>query len=95
MTPRQRELARHALGLNEVTVERKSYRNRFHTHNESPDWKEWNKMVENGDATRTLMKRKNGKRPPDYLFEMTHEGAVKALKPGESLCREGFPIQGR
>lgn len=82
MTPVQRELARHALGL--PNDQRKSYRNRFYAH---ADHEQWNDMVSAGDAAA------HPSEPTQALnlFYLTHAGATAALNPGETLDAEDFP----
>ena len=81
MSPKQRSLARHALGL--PNRYRRSYRNRFLAGGACPDWQG---MVAAGQA-------ECGK--PDECgrnwFWLTRTGAEAALEPGERLCREDFP----
>lgn len=81
MTPAQRALARHALGL--PNAGRRSYRNRFLTGGESPDWR----------ALEAAGHAESGK--ADELgrtwFWLTRAGAEAALEPGERLCPEDFP----
>lgn len=87
MTPAQKELARHALGL--PNRQRKSYRNRFVAGNGHPDYLDWLVMVEDGNA-----ERRGGKALPyggDDFFWLTRKGAEAALEPGEKLCPEDFP----
>ncbi|WP_342152282.1 hypothetical protein [Methylorubrum sp. SB2] len=81
MTPRQLELARHALGLPNRT--RRSYRNRFLAGGESPEWRA---MVAAGQAERA--------EPDEHgrtWFWLTTAGALAALGKGERLCPEDFP----
>lgn len=81
MTPTQRELARHALGLGRGVPT--AYRNSFVTGPTSNDHKEWMQMVEAGEAT-----RRDGSSLPfggDDLFRLTRKGADAALNRGESL----------
>lgn len=81
MTPRQRELARHALGL--PNDRRRSYRNRFLAGGLCEDW---NAMTAAGLAEAGQ---------PDDLgrtwFWLTRAGAEAALDRGEMLCPEDFP----
>jgi hypothetical protein len=87
MTPRQKELARHALGL--PNNQRTSYRNRFVAGPGHSDYADWMAMVEAGLAT-----RRDGKRIPfggSDLFYLTEEGARLALEGRERLDREDFP----
>lgn len=86
MTPYQRELARHALGLRNGRTT--SYRNHFVAgpgHDDHPHWME---MVRAGLATR----RDGGKLlfGGDDLFHLTRDGAHAALMPGETLDPEDF-----
>lgn len=91
MTPRQKELARHALGLDQPFAKGKSYRNRFFITRNGPDWDDWRKMEIVGHAKKTQMKKAKDGRPAEYLFEMTRSGALLALNEGEWLCKEDFP----
>lgn len=86
MTPRQIELARHALGL--PNKMRMSYRNRFVAGVGHDDFEEWVQMVADGNA-----EMRDGKSLPyagDSLFWLTESGARQALKPREKLDREDF-----
>lgn len=83
MTPHQRELARHALGLAQRSSGH-SYRNRFAASRESDHHIEWEGLVSVGDAV---------KRPLDDtmdMFHLTRRGAEKALDEGEALDPEDF-----
>jgi len=86
MTPRQIELARHALGLpNRRGV---AYRNHFVAGPGHRDFSDWNEMVSSGCATvRRAVKTIGGQ---DF-FSLTSNGAYAALKPGERLDPEDFP----
>ena len=84
MTPRQIELARHALGLDGRRVV--SYRNRFIAGRDHADFAEWMAMVEQGDATRSTPMLHGG----SFLFELTGKGAEQALLPNEKLDPEDF-----
>lgn len=87
MTPRQKELARHALGLGNGQA--KSYRNRFVAGPGHPDYDDWLAMMAAGEAG-----RREAKTLPfggDDLFWLTPHGAQAVLEPGETLCREDFP----
>lgn len=88
MTPRQIELARHALGLTQQR--RKSYRNRFMAGPGHADYDEWLAMVTNGDADRV-----GAESVPlggdDDIFYLTPSGAQAALREGEELDPEDFP----
>lgn len=85
MTPEQKPLARHALGLpNRVKT---SYRNRFYAG--AMDAPEWRAMVAAGLANSEPVSHTS---IPDYtFFWLTPEGATAALEKGEKLCAEDFP----
>lgn len=88
MTPKQIELARHALGLKEGRTV--SYRNHFVT-DECPgnqDHAEWMQMVARGDAIR---RKGNPITGGMDCFYLTRGGAEAALKPNEQLDPEDFP----
>lgn len=83
MTPRQRDLARCALGLGIRTGRNKtvrSYRNRFFASIGHADYEDWKAMVAAGEA--------EGLGDP---FWLTRAGAEAALNAGESLDPEDFP----
>jgi len=87
MIPRQRELARHALGLS--ARHHRSYRNHFVCGPSHSDFFDWAVMVVEGNATY---------RPPravpfggDAIFYLTRAGAEDVLKRGEKLDPEDFP----
>ena len=87
MTPRQTELARHALGL--PNPYNRSYRNRYIAGSKHPSYADWQGMVKNG-----LAKFRDGESLPfggSHLFSLTRKGADAALLPGEKLCPEDFP----
>lgn len=85
MTPEQRKLARHALGL--PNGKRRSFRNRFATDG-GPDNDAWRAMVEAGFARmRPGVEWMGGM----DAFWLTRSGAEAALEPGERLCSEDFP----
>jgi hypothetical protein len=87
MTPRQIELARHALGLTKPGI-KCSYRKHFCAGPGHADYDEWVKMVADGNA----VQRKNIEHfGGDDLFHLTPAGAMAALRPGESLDHEDFP----
>jgi hypothetical protein len=90
MTPEQRTLARHALGLG--AKKRKSYRNRFVTGTGSRDHPAWMQMVEAGEAWRGRGNEITGHMD---FFALTLDGARASLAPGESMCSEDFPKQSR
>lgn len=83
MTPFQRKMARHALGLD--GERRRSYRNRYFTSVDTPSEDEWNDLCRRGLAER---EKGSGKLVHFYL---TDEGARKALDEGETLDPEDFP----
>ncbi len=86
LTPRQRELARHALGLN---GERKSsYRNRFVAGPGHDDHPEWMRLCRKGAAERRTARAVLG---GSDLFWLTRQGAEAALNAGETLDPEDFP----
>ena len=82
MTPSQRKMARHALGLD--GKRRRSYRNRYFAAVDTPAEDEWNELCRRGDAKR---EKGSGKLVHFYL---TDEGASKALDEGEILDPEDF-----
>lgn len=84
LTPHQRELARHALGL--PNKKNLSYRNYFCGSNDDPHW---NGLVDAGLAT----KRSHAAllHIDDVFFYLTAAGALAVLNPGEKLCPEDFP----
>lgn len=84
LTPKQRELARHALGL--PNRNRRSYRNRFVCEETEPNWSQ---MIADGYAT-----MRSGATLPfggNTCFYLTLAGAKAALDPREKLCDEDFP----
>ena len=83
MTPRQIELARHALGL---TTSRVSYRNRFFAARGGRDDMDWRSMVNAGYALRIPWGWTGG----DFYF-LTEAGAKAALRRRERLDAEDFP----
>ena len=90
MTEKQRELARHALGLPNKT--RTSYRNHFCAGAEHSDYPEWVAMVEQGDAIHREGSVLSG---GDDWFWLTDKGAMAALLPREKLSTEDFPATKR
>lgn len=82
MTPEQKEMARHALGL--PNASKRSYRNRYVVSRDSADWKA---LVAAGDAGIVT----DGYVVPTALFYLTEKGARAALENGESLDLEDFP----
>lgn len=90
MTPAQRALARHALGL--PNRRNLSYRNRYVVPPQDPAHAEWIKMVAAGWARDV---RVAGISAGDS-FCLTLEGAGQAVDPGERLDPEDFvSIDGR
>lgn len=85
MTPQQRDLARHALGL--PNQRRQSNRNHFVTGEGSDDYHAWKQMVENGHAKRRAGSPLTG---GDDLFWLTRQGAEQALDRGERLDPGAF-----
>ena len=85
MTPEQRELARHALGL--PNARNQSYRNHFVTGEGSSDFEHWCAMAAAGLARRRAGCALTG---GDELFWLTFKGATDALEPGEQLDPEDF-----
>lgn len=86
MTPRQIELARHALGLRPTRLI--SHRNRFLAGPEHPDYADWQAMVAAGQAKRLESEYLP---PGDVLFHLTRAGAEAALLPGDVLNPEDWP----
>jgi hypothetical protein len=83
MTPRQLQLARHALGLDgRRTV---SYRNYFVAGSGHNDYAEWMMMVGAGHAERGHF---SSHANIAYVFRLTPAGARLALLPGETLEEE-------
>ena len=85
MTPAQRELARHALGL--PSPNRTSFRNRYFAPALGHVTEQWRAMVAAGEAEGGTPAR----RMATIFFRLTLKGAQQALEPGESLCFEDFP----
>lgn len=86
MTPQQRLLARHALGL--PNRSRRSYRNRYLVPAGHPAHAEWSQMVDAGDAE--VLPPKLGSRSSNDCFVLTRLGAEEALDRGETLDAEDF-----
>ena len=84
MTPKQRKLARHALGLPNRT--KRSYRNRFRASYVPGDYDHWDKMGDAGLAIKSTAIYEGS-----VAFWLTEKGAKLALETGESLCPEDFP----
>ncbi|WP_457797671.1 hypothetical protein [Methylocystis sp. S23] len=84
MTPAQRELARHALGL--PNEQKRSYRNRYYVDATASTGRQWLIMRSRGFAEMVPL--------PECVadfFALTRAGAEMALDPGESLDQEDFP----
>jgi hypothetical protein len=86
MTPKQIELARHALGL--PNKARRSYRNHFCASPGHDDYDDWMLMVESAMARKFRGNQITG---GDDVFSLTVAGARKALKRGEHLDPADFP----
>lgn len=84
MSPEQREIARHMLGL--PNINRESYRNRYFASLGHPAWHALHEMVDIGWMN--LEDTKNGR---ETRFWLTKAGALLALDPGERLDPEDFP----
>lgn len=84
MTPRQRILARHALGLS--NTQRTSYRNRFIASENHTDYPDWIAMTHGAQAVHIKRSGTAGD-----LFYLTHTGAQAALDMGDRLSIEDFP----
>lgn len=86
MTPKQIDLARHALDLpNQRNI---SFRNRFCAGPGHRSHAEWEKMVRAGDAT---VQRQSGGLGGQDTFAMTLAGVKAALQSGETLNPKDFP----
>lgn len=84
MSPEQRRMARHALGLgDDRTV---SYRNRYYAHPTTARGIAWEDLAHQGLAERTSA----GGGLVCYF--LTVAGAKAAIEPGERLCAEDFPV---
>lgn len=86
LTPRQIELARHALGL--PNHGGRSYRNHFVAGPDHIDYYEWQKMVGGLFAQRSRPRAMLGGMT---VFYLTIVGAKAALQSGERLDLEDFP----
>lgn len=85
MTPAQRELARHALGL--PNAARRSFRNRYFAGAGGAAEEQWRQMVAAGEAEGD----QPGHKASSTFFCLTRKGAELALDTRESLCPEDFP----
>ena len=81
LTPVQRELARHALGL--PNDRNRSYRNRYVVYAGADKYVQWRGMVEIGAAEVSLQDNA-------MWFRLTLAGALLALDEGETLDVEDF-----
>lgn len=87
MTPKQRKLARHALGL--PNDKKQSFRNRFvATYAPGGDYDQWARMEAQGLAMQARAPIGNDKM---RRFWLTETGARAAINSSESLCPEDFP----
>ena len=82
MTPEQKKLARHALGL--PNKQRTSYRNHFCAGKGHLDYEQWIAMVEARDAVRVTGPNWGG----DDMFFLTWKGALQARESNEHISRE-------
>jgi hypothetical protein len=85
MTHKQRELARHALGL--PNRKQLSYRNHFVCGPDHDDYEDWLSMCQSGLAKHRNLGQASG---GDEVFWLTAEGAKLALDEGENLDVEDF-----
>jgi len=84
MTPRQVDLARHALGL--PNRMRMSYRNFFFA---GPGQSNFDDLIEMVAIDIAIISRRY-----EFMgecFRLTRAGAEAVLKPGERLCADDFP----
>lgn len=82
MTPKQRTLARHALGL--PNKKKTAYRNHYCIGPDSPDYSEWEDLV----SKKMAVKVTAGKEWAGDFFYLTFSGAKDALWGDEHLSRE-------
>lgn len=78
MTTEMKQLARHALGLDNPKANGRSYRNRYVAYSGNAVWDE---MVRRGWAVLEVS-----------TYCLRREGAELALEPGERLDPEDFPV---
>lgn len=88
LTPAQKKLARHALGLDNPDARGKSYRNRYFAPIIGDDTCEWHAMKDAGYAEIASGRAGVSTGP---MFYLTETGARLALNNGERLCSEDFP----
>lgn len=86
MSPEQRKIARHTLGLDNPDAKGRSYRNRYYASAGHPSWATLHEMVGNG-----WMNLDDQNLDQHTLFYLTKAGAVLALEHGERLDPEDFP----
>lgn len=88
MTPEQRYLARHALGLpNSSGI---SYRNHYVTHADGPDGLQWEALCALGLAVKRAGNPISG---GDPVYVLTRPGAEKAINANEHLASGAqFPM---
>jgi hypothetical protein len=86
MTPEQRKLARHTLGLDNPDAKGRSYRNRYYASPGHSAWADLHIMVGNG-----WMNLEDVQGGVGTVFWLNRSGAELALDPGESLDSEDFP----
>lgn len=82
MTPDQRKMARHALGLDQHP---RSYRNHYAAGVGTDIEERWEDLVRQGLAERGHQSERL------VVFYLTNAGAKTVLGPGESLDPEDFP----
>lgn len=87
LTPPERRLARHALGLDNPDARGKSYRNRYFAGAGTHEYCAWLVLVNKGYA------EEHTTQGALHHFSLTIDGARLALKTGERLCPEDFPEQ--
>ena len=85
MSPEQRKIARHALGLDNPDAKGRSYRNRYCAGRGHAAWGDLHAMVAAG-----WVKFEGLPNSRLTLFSLTREGAELALDPGETLDPEDF-----
>lgn len=86
LTPKQREIARHALGFTGSGAKKMSYRNHFVTGADTEDGKAWIDLVNRDLARRGKASEITG---GDDVFWCTRELALFVREPDEHLSR-GF-----
>lgn len=82
MTPEQREMARHALGL--PNKKNMTYRNHYCIGKGGDGYEDWLELTSNGLAVRRTGPHWGG----DDMFFLTLEGARMVLTPKEHVRRE-------